>query len=196
MGATVSFYFDVGRGPSYLAHLRLPKIAARAGAELRYRPVLAGGLFKATGNAPPLEIDAKRVYIMEVDLPRMARHLELPLAFHPAAPPRTLPLMRGAVVADEDGRLEAYVDAVFRAIWAEARDMGDPATVHEVLTNAGFDAADTLRRISEQPIKDGLIARTEEALARGCFGVPTIFVDDEMFFGQDRLDLIAEKLAA
>lgn len=196
MPKTVTFYFDVGSGPSYLAHCRLPKIVSAAGAALIYRPVLAGGLFKATGNAPPLEIDAKRAYIMEVDLPRMALHLGIPLAFHRDAPPRTLPLMRGAVVAGADGRLEDYAGAVFNALWAEARDMGDPAVVGDVLTKAGFDAAVLLARISEQSTKDALIEYTEEALARGCFGVPTIFVDDEMFFGQDRLDLIVKRLAS
>jgi 2-hydroxychromene-2-carboxylate isomerase len=195
MTARVTFYFDVGSGPSYLAHLRLPPIVARAGAELVYRPILAGGLFKATGNAPPLEVDPKRAYIMDIDLPRLGRHYGVPMNYHPDAPPRTLSLMRGAIVADRLGRLEDYADTVLRAIWADAKNMSDPAVVREVLTAAGFDTDDLLTRIGEQNIKDELIANTEEAVARGCFGVPTIFVNDEIFFGQDRMDLIEKALA-
>jgi 2-hydroxychromene-2-carboxylate isomerase len=177
LASNLEFYFDLGSPPSYIAHARLPSL----GADVILRPVLAGGVFKLTQNRPPLEVPAKRDYMLHTDLPRSARRYGIPLSFHANAPVPTLALMRGAVVAEELGRLADYVEAMYRAMWAEARDMSDPQAVGEALGRAGFDAA-------------ALFAWTQAAVDRGVFGVPTFFLDDEMFFGQDRLALIEERL--
>ncbi len=190
MASNLEFYFDLGSPPSYIAHARLPSL----GADVILRPVLAGGVFKLTQNRPPLEVPAKRDYMLHTDLPRSARRYGIPLSFHANAPVPTLALMRGAVVAEELGRLADYVEAMYRAMWAEARDMSDPQAVGEALGRAGFDAAALFARTTEQVVKDTLIAWTQAAVDRGVFGVPTFFLDDEMFFGQDRLALIEERL--
>ncbi len=190
----LEFYFDVASPPSYIAHERLPGIVEGTGAALILRPVLAGGVFKLSGNSSPVAVPAKRAYMMEVELPRLARQHGIALDFAARAPFDSLGLMRGAMAAAEDNRLADYAAAMFRAMWAEGKDMSDPAAVAAALSAAGFDAERLFARTQEQDIKNALIAATEAAVTRGVFGVPTFFVGAEMFFGQDHLDLVEQAL--
>ncbi len=186
MAKRVEFYFDFGSPNSYLAHTQMSGMARRTGAEIVYRPVLLGGVFKATDNVSPAFHPLKEAY-MRVDLPRCARHWGVPFAMNPHFPINTLHLMRGAAALRGEDNFSAYVDTVFRAIWVEEKDMGDPAVVAEVLGGIEIAAEDFMARISADEIKQDLIAATEAAVGRGIFGAPTMFVGDEMFFGQDRL---------
>jgi 2-hydroxychromene-2-carboxylate isomerase len=192
----LEFYFDVASPPSYIAHERLPALVERTGATLILRPVLVGGVFKLSGNAAPVSVRAKKAYMMQVELPRLARRYGIALDFDRRAPFGSLNLMRGAVVAEERGGLADYATAVFRATWAMGRDMSDPSAVADVLDAAGFDAEVIFARIQEPTIKGKLIAATEAAVARGVFGVPTFFIGTEMYFGQDHLDFIETALSA
>ena len=101
--------------------------------------------------------------------------------------------MRGAIAAEIDGRLIAYSDAIFRAIWADQKRMEDPIVIAEVLCAASFDPAAMMAAIGTPEVKDKLKAVTEEAVARGVFGAPTFFVGKDMFWGQDRLDFVEEE---
>jgi len=192
---TVDFYFDFGSPAAYIAYTQLPRIAAEAGATLVWKPMLLGGVFQATGNRSPVEIPAKGPYVM-TDLQRCARRFGIVFEHNPHFPINTLLLMRGAtgMQMDEPVRFDAYVDAVFRAIWVEGRNMNDPATVGAVLHEAGFDAPRILALTQQQDVKDRLRAVTEEAVARGVFGAPTMFVGTQMYWGQDRLDFVREAL--
>lgn len=196
MTKTLEFYFDLGSPASYLAWTQLPYICARQGAELRYRPMLLGGVFQATGNASPAAIPAKARHSM-IDLQRFARRYGVPMHFNPYFPINTLTLMRGAIGLQlrQPERFEAYLEAMFRALWENKRNLGDPAVLAATLQDAGFDPQALLSLASDQTIKDALKSATEEAVRRGVFGAPTCFVGDEMFFGQDRLDFVQEALA-
>lgn len=189
---TIEFFFDYGSPASYLAYTQLPAIAQRTGATLVYRPMLLGGVFKATGNRSPIELPAKGKWMLS-DLPRFAARYGVPYLRNPHFPINTLNLMRGAIAAEMDGRLVPYSDAIFRAIWVDQRDMEDPVVIGEVLRNAGFDPAAMMAAIGKPEVKDKLKTVTEEAVARGVFGAPTCFVGGEMFFGQDRLDFVEEE---
>jgi len=195
MSKSVEFYFDVGSPAAYLAWTQLPALAAGAGAEVEYRPFLLGGVFQATGNRSPMEVPAKGQY-MQDDLQRFARRYGVPFAHNPHFPINTLTLMRGALGLQmrEPARMVPYVDAVFRAIWVDGRNMNDPATVGGVLAAAGFDPRALLALASDPAVKDELKAVTQEAVARGVFGAPTFFVGRDMFWGQDRLDFVKETL--
>lgn len=195
MSKAVEFYFDVGSPAAYLAWTQLPAIARDAGAQIEYRPFLLGGVFQATGNRSPMEVPAKGQY-MQDDLQRFARRYGVPFAHNPHFPINTLTLMRGALGLQlrEPQRMVPYGDAVFRAIWVEGQDMNDPATVAGVLQRGGFDPAQLLALASEPAVKDQLKAVTQEAVARGVFGAPTFFVGQDMFWGQDRLDFVKERL--
>lgn len=195
MGKTVDFYFDVGSPASYLAWTQLPSICAAAGAELVYKPMLLGGVYQATGNASPGTIPAKGRYTVR-DYERHARKYGVPFRNNPHFPIITLYLMRAVtgVQAHEPGRLQEFLRAVFRALWIDGLDLNQPALTAVTLADAGF-APDAILALTADPaIKAALKATTDEAVERGVFGAPTSFVGDEMFFGQDRLDMIREEL--
>jgi 2-hydroxychromene-2-carboxylate isomerase len=106
-------------------------------------------------------------------------------------------LMRGAVGMQMRGtNFDKYVETIFHAMWAEPRNLGEPAELAAVLQQAGFDAAAFLSLVNDAAVKEQLKKNTEEAVARGVFGAPTFFVGEEMFWGQDRLDFVAEALAS
>lgn len=189
MACTLEFYFDYGSPYSYLADTQVEAIAQRAGATLVRKPMLLGGVFKATGNHSPAELPQKSTW-SGFDMPMWARHYGVPFQRNPFFPVNTLALMRGAAAAQIDGSFERYHPAVFKAMWVESRDLNDMKEVAAVLTAAGLDAAKFGARIQDQDVKDRLKATTEEAVARGVFGAPTCFVDKMMFFGNDRLPFV------
>lgn len=194
MSKQVEFYFDVGSPASYLAWTQIARLAERHGAEVVYQPMLLGGVFKATGNASPASVPAKGRYT-RIDFERFARRYQVPFAQNPFFPINTMQLMRGAVALLDDDQFRPYVDAVFRAIWVEGQNMGDPNVVARVLGGQGFDVAGLLQQINDPAVKERLRQITEGAIERGVFGAPTFFVGDEMFFGQDRLDFVEAALA-
>ena len=195
MTKTVEFFYDFGSPTVYLAATQLPDIAASVGAAIDWRPMLLGGVFKSTGNQSPVVVPAKAAY-MNNDLKRFARRYGVPFRFNPHFPINTLALMRGAVAYQDDAVASStYRDAIFTAIWVEARNLNEPDVIGQVLSAAGLDPAELMNRIGQQTVKDQLIANTEEAVNRGVFGAPTFFVSEQMFFGQDRLDFVTEALS-
>lgn len=196
MARSVEFYFDVGSPAAYLAWTQLPAIARAAGAAIAYRPLLLGGVFQATGNRSPMEVPAKGRY-MQDDLQRFAARYGVPFRHNPHFPINTLTLMRMALGLQqrEPARMVPFVDAVYRAIWVDGRDMNDAAVVAGVVREAGFDPQELLALAADPAVKEALKAATQEAVARGVFGAPTFFVGDRMFWGQDRLDFIKEALS-
>lgn len=195
MSKQIEFFFDVGSPASYLAWTQLPALAARNGATVLYRPMLLGGVFQATGNRSPGSVEAKGAYT-QLDLQRFAQHYGVALNHNPHFPINTLQLMRGAEALRGTDQFEPYLSAIFTAMWIDEQDMSQPEVVGKVLAAASFDPAALMARLGDPEVKQGLKDTTEEAVRRGVFGAPTIFVGDEMFFGQDRLDFVEEKLAS
>jgi len=197
MTKQIEFYFDFGSPTAYLAWTQLPRIAAEAGAELVYKPVLLGGIFQATQNASPMMVPAKGKYMLG-DLARFARRYGVPLEMNPHFPINTLTMMRGAVgvQARMPQRFGAYVEALYRGMWVERLNLGDPAVLGVTLAKAGFDPQALLALVADPQVKALLKSETEAAVKRGLFGVPVMFVGGEMYFGQDRLDFVREALAA
>ena len=195
MSQSVEFFFDVGSPTSYLAWTQLPALCAAHGARLVYRPMLLGGVFQATGNASPATVAAKGRY-MNADMARFAKAYGVPLTVNPHFPINTLTLMRGAagVQLRMPVRFDAYLRGVFRAMWIDGLNLNDPAVAAQALGDAGFDPAEVLALTADAEVKAALRATTEEAVARGVFGAPTMFVGDAMFFGQDRLDFVRTAL--
>ena len=194
MTKSVEFYFDVGSPTAYLAHKRLKQLKLEYGCSIIYHPVLLGGLFKASGNSSPVTVPAKGKYMMMEDLPRFAKLYNVSLNNNPHFPINTLNLMRGAVSALNEAYFDTYIDTIFNAIWVESRNMGDIDTVIEVLSDAGLDAKAILEATQKPEVKQELISNTEQAVEIGLFGAPTMFVDGEMFFGQDRLQFVEAAL--
>lgn len=195
MSKTVEFWYDFLSPTAYLGYWRLKDIAARTGATIDYRPMLLGGVFKETGNQTPVNVKPKGKW-MFFDMANYARKYGVPLKPNPYFVFSSLPLMRGAILAQERGDLEPYNDAIFYGVWRDAKNLADPGIIVETLKEAGLDAGAYVEGIQRQDVKDKLIANTGEAVEKGAFGAPTFFVGDKMWWGQDRLDWVEEELAA
>ncbi|WP_420496813.1 2-hydroxychromene-2-carboxylate isomerase [Sphingopyxis macrogoltabida] len=188
---TLELIFDFGSPNAYLTLRVLPELLDRTGADLVITPCLLGGIFKATGNKAPMiqyaEAPAKLAY-EHLEMRRfIEKHGLTKFRLNPHFPVNTLLIMRGGIVAADEGVLDDYVDAVNRAMWEEGLKMDDPQVAATFLSENGFDGPALLARTQEPEIKAKLVANTEIAVARGVFGIPTFFVGDEMFFGKDRL---------
>ena len=193
----VEFLFDFGGPNSYLAYKMLPGLCARTGAEIVYVPILLGGLFKLTNNQAPMmryaETPAKQKYEM-LEFQRFIKAHAIPFKMNPRFPLNTLYVMRGAIAAQRLGCFAPYVDAVMTAMWHDGADMGDLDVVRDVLDKAGLDS-DALLALADDPeVKAELISNTEAAAKRGAFGVPTFFVDEDMFWGKERLGQVEAAL--
>jgi len=195
MTKTVEFYFDLGSPTTYLAHTQLAKICADTQNELIYIPMLLGGVFKATGNASPAMIPAKGRYMFQ-DLDRFARRYGVQLRFNPHFPINTLILMRAVTGMQmrQPQRFAEFVDCLFRALWVEGRNLNDPQAIAAVLTENGFDPQEIMALTNDESVKAALKENTEAAIKRGVFGAPSMFIGDQLFFGQDRLDFVEEAL--
>jgi 2-hydroxychromene-2-carboxylate isomerase len=193
--SAVEFYFDVGSPAAYLAWTQLPRICADTNAQLHYRPMLLGGVFQATGNQSPMMVAPKGRYMMG-DLERFAHRYGTSFSHNPFFPINTLTLMRIATGLQmrDPVRMVPFVDAVYRAIWVEGKNMNDPGIVAEVAQAAGFDAAALLALSADPEVKERLKTVTQDAVTRGVFGAPTFFVGDHMYWGQDRLDFVKQAL--
>ncbi len=198
MTKTLELIFDFGSPNAYLTLKVLPELLDRTGADLVITPCLLGGIFKATGNKAPMvqyaDAPAKLAY-ENLEMRRfIAKHGLTKFRLNPHFPVHTLLIMRGAIVAGDEGNLDDYIDAVNRAMWEEGLKMDDPEVVAAFLSANGFDGPALLARTQEPEIKAKLVANNEAAVARGAFGIPTFFVEGEMFFGKDRLDQVEEAL--
>jgi 2-hydroxychromene-2-carboxylate isomerase len=196
MSKTVEFFFDVGSPTAYLASTQIQKLASDVGATLVYRPMLLGGVFKATGNSSPVTVPAKGKWMFS-DMSLWAKRYGVTLRMNPHFPINTLPLMRGATAMQMrmPEKFDAYLSAVMNAIWQDKKNMGDPAVIAETLAQIGLDPAAFMAMIGDDEIKAALVKNTEEAVSRGVFGAPTFFVGDQMFFGQDRMMFVKEALS-
>ncbi|OYU30620.1 MAG: disulfide bond formation protein DsbA [Comamonadaceae bacterium PBBC2] len=195
MPKTIEFLFDVGSPYTYLAYHQLPKIAQAQGADILWTPVLLGGIFQATGNQSPAEVPAKGRY-SNIDLQRWAKAYGVPLQMNPDFPINTLPLMRGAIAMQMRGEAEfqRYLRAIFSAMFEKPRNLNLPEQIGAVLAEAGFDPMEFMALISDPAVKERLKANTASAIARGVFGVPSFFVGDDLFWGQDRMQFMADAL--
>jgi 2-hydroxychromene-2-carboxylate isomerase len=197
MTRAIEFYFDFPSPYSYLAHTQLPKIAAEHGATVTYHPFRILELMTIVGNRPTtIECKNKGKYA-GVDLQRWTKRYNVDFSRNPHS--RSFDyaeLDRAVLVAIEDGRGAEYVTAVFTAIWGKPVDLSQRAVLSEVLEKAGFNAPQLIQRASHAGIVAKLEAETRAAAERGVFGAPTMFVGQHMFFGNDRLDFVAEALGS
>ena len=195
MSSELEFFFDYGSPFSFIAQSQLAGLAERTGARLIYRPMLLGGVFKATGNrSPALEpVESKRAH-GSLDMARWVDFYGIDFRFNPHFPINTLFLMRQAHAAIEQGVFESFHAAVWPAFWVESLDLGDPDILADVLNRSGLDGAGLAERALAPEVKAAVRATTEEAVSRGAFGAPTFFVGDQMFFGNDRLPFVERAL--
>jgi 2-hydroxychromene-2-carboxylate isomerase len=202
----VELHYDFSCPYAYIASTQIEALCERVGAELVWKPMLLGGVFRAVTTpgatgAPPMPPPKARLNLL--DMNRWADWYGVPLEMPPTHPNRTVLALRTAIAAGPE--LPQATRALYRAYWALGRDVSKPEVVREALDDAGLDGADLLRRAEEDAVKDDLRARTDEAVARGVFGAPTMFVTrgseepggeprTDVFWGQDRLHLVEAAL--
>ena len=194
MARELEFFFDFMSPPTYLAYTQMTGLKARTGATVRMRPMLTLGLHQLTGNRPPGVVPNKGAW-MAVDMQRWARRYGVTLNSNPHMNElKIVPPLRGALVAEEMGRMDAYCDAMFRGMWLECVNIGEPEHFARLVGEAGLDLAAVQAGIERSDIKDKLLSNTQEAADRGAFGAPSFFVGDELFWGNDRLEFVEEAL--
>lgn len=184
MSQKVEFFFDVVSPYSYVAAVQVARSELLAHAV--WRPFLLGGVFKASGNAAPMHIPAKGMY-MPHDLKRLFSYYDTPYQFPAVFPANSLTAMR-ALCAAEPAQVKELALKLFAAYWGQNRNIGDAAVLAELLP------ADVLAQASDDAVKEKLKANTEEAVQRGAFGAPTFFVGDDLYFGEDRVFLVEHAL--
>jgi 2-hydroxychromene-2-carboxylate isomerase len=194
----VQFLFDFGSPNAYMCHKIIPNIEHRTGVHFEYVPILLGGLFKLTNNRSPAEafaeIPNKRAYD-KLEINRfLAKHTLDKFRFNPNFPVNTLTIMRGAVAAQKLGVLKRYIDVMYVGMWEEGLNLSDPSVIHQHLVQNELDAEAFLLGIQDPEVKAGLVSNTQKAFERGAFGSPTFFVNDDIFFGKDRIREVEDEI--
>lgn len=194
----VEFFFDFGSPNAYLCHKVIPDIERRTGARFEYVPVLLGGLFKMANNRSPAESNAnipnKRAYDAKEVERFIAKHRLTDFRRNPFFPVNTLKLMRLGVAAQQLDCYASYIDEMYKCMWERGLNMADDTILRSSLVSAGFKADELLELAQAPEVKARLAANTEIAHTRGAFGSPTFFVEEEMFFGKDRLREVEEEI--
>ncbi len=188
---TIELYYDFGSPNAHLVHRALPAQAREAGAEVVYRPVLLGGIFKATDNQSPMLAFAGvkgKLAHQRQEIARFCHRFAIPFKWNPHFPINTLGLMRGAIYAQGKPWQDLYVETCFAALWEREENMGEMATVVRVLDQAGLPTQEILAATQTDPVKKGLIEATQTAVTCGVYGAPMMALGGELFFGKSALD--------
>ena len=192
----VEFYFDLGSPYSYLGFYQIQKIAKQNQAQVIWKPVLLGGIFKATGNSSPMVVPAKASYSM-IDMGRWSKLWNIPIQMNPYFPINTLNLMRviTAVQLYQAEKFLTVLNALFDAMFGHPRNLNDINELISLFQSLGFSTEQVQTWLSDEQVKAQLKNITEEAIGRGVFGAPTWFIGNEMFWGVDHLHFVEMELA-
>ncbi len=196
----LEFYFDCSSPWTYLAFEHAQQLLGGLPVEIIWKPILVGGLFNTVNPSVYANrenpVPAKAAYGQK-DLQDWARAVGITIGSPPVFPVNSVKAMRGAFVALDQGLLVPYARRVFEAYWRDLQDISRDEVLAPVVLEAGLDTAHFFAAIGEESQKARLRASTDEVMARGGFGSPTFFLDgDDMYFGNDRVELIRRKIAA
>jgi len=198
MGKKLEFFYDCSSPWTYLAFTRIEEVAQRHNADLIWRPILVGGVFNAVNpsvyETRERPVKPKARYYAK-DLQDWAHLYGLQIGQPRVFPVNSVKAMRGALVAHEHGKISPYSRCVFEQYWGEDRDISKDEVLRDIVRMAGLDEKEYFAKIASQDYKDQLKRNTDELIERGGFGSPTMFVDGDMFFGNDRLVLVEHALA-
>ena len=191
--AQVEFFYDFSSPYSYLASTQVEGLEKRTGVPVVWRPFAVGFVFKETGNAMTASVPAKGKHMLK-DLERWAEFYGVPFHWPSLFPLKSTPALRAALAAEEQGKLRELSRAFFHTYWVENQDPTQPEKIKELAGKLGLPGEKILARAEEPEIKDKLRANTSEAVRRGAFGAPTFFVGEEMFWGNDRIEMVERHL--
>ena len=183
----LEFYFDFISPYSFLAHKQIREMENKEGIKVIYKPVLLGGLHNLHGIKAPAFIPAKAKHMVR-DCKLIAEKNDIRFKFNAYFPIKTLNLMRGVLVAEEDNVKKYYIDNIFNTIWQDGLNMNDTIVIQKILQNLNINPKTFSLRINSSLIKDLLKKKTNEAHQKGVFGAPTFVVNNKIFWGQDRIE--------
>ena len=186
------FYFDFISPYSFLAHKEIIKIERKNSIKIRYKPILLGGLHNMHGIKAPAFIPAKAKHMIR-DCKLIAEKNNIKFKFNSYFPIKSLNLMRGVFVAEEDNYKSHYIDSIFNAIWQDGLNMNDENVIQKVLKNLNINPKTFHLRSASSSIKESLRKKTNEAYERGIFGAPTFVSNNKIFWGQDRLEFVVNE---
>ena len=192
MSKTIDYYFSLVSPYTYLGEVVFPEIVPRHGAAVHRKPMELGKIFPQTGGLPlPKRAPARLVYRM-TELKRWREYRGLPLNLEPKFFPAAEWPAAGMVIAAENQGLDsaALVNGILTAVWAEERDIADAGTLKAIAGERGLDGEALLAAADDERVKAAYGENTEQALAAGGFGAPSYVIDDELYWGQDRLDFL------
>ena len=181
------FYFDFVSPYSFLAHKEIRKIENRTGIKIRYKPILLGGLHNLHGIKAPAFIPAKARHMIK-DCKLIAERNNVKFKFNSYFPIRSLNLMRGVLVAEEDNVKNYYIDNIFNTIWQDGLNMNDEIIIQKVIKNLNINPKTFSLRSTSSLIKNSLRNKTNEAYEKGIFGAPSFVSNNKIFWGQDRIE--------
>ena len=181
------FYFDFVSPYSFLAHKEIKKIENKARIKIRYKPILLGGLHNLHGIKAPAFIPAKAKHMIK-DCKLIAERNNVKFKFNSYFPIKSLNLMRGVLVAEEDNIKNYYIDNILNTIWQDGLNMNDEVIMQKVLKNLNVNPKTFVLRSISSLIKDSLRNKTNEAYEKGVFGAPTFVSNNKIFWGQDRIE--------
>ena len=192
----IEFYFDFSSPYSYLASEQIERLAAKYGRKVAYKPMLLGAAFKTSGMAPLTDIPLKGDYSRR-DFARSARYAGVPFNMPNPFPVATVTAARALLWVQQahPERANDFVHALLRAYFVQGRNIGDAPVVAQVADELGLDTATMALAVQDPAVKDRLKRTVDEAIARGVFGAPFMFVDGEPFWGHDRLPQVERWLA-
>ena len=195
---TLELFYDVGSPWTYLAFSQIERLAAEHGAVLTFRPILVGGVFNAVNEdvyRQRAQPNPRKARYHAKDLQDWAQLYGLVIRWPSVFPLNSVKAMRGALAAEEKDRQVPWSRACFEAYWGRDQDLAQDAVLEAIARRVGLDPAWLLARIAKPELKEKLRANTDELVARGGFGSPTLFVNGtDMFFGNDRLPLVEAAL--
>ena len=183
------FYFDFISPYSFLAHKEIIKIERKNSIKIKYKPILLGGLHNLHGIKAPAFIPAKAKHMIR-DCKLIAEKNKIKFKFNSYFPIKSLNLMRGVFVAEEDNYKSHYIDSIFNAIWQDGLNMNDENIIQKVLKNLNINPKTFHLRSASSSIKDSLRKKTNEAYEKGIFGAPSFVSNNKIFWGQDRLEFV------
>ena len=186
------FYFDFISPYSFLAHKEIKKIEKKFSIKVQYKPILLGGLHNLHGIKAPAFIPAKARHMIR-DCKLIAEKNKVKFKFNSYFPIRSLNLMRGVLVAEEDNLKSYYVDTIFNSIWQDGLNMNDDNVVQKVLKNLNVNPKTFFLRSASASIKDSLRKRTSDAYDKGIFGAPSFVSNNKVFWGQDRIEFVLKE---
>ena len=181
------FYFDFVSPYSFLAHKEIRKIENKTGIKIRYKPILLGGLHNLHGIKAPAFIPAKARHMIK-DCKLIAERNNVKFKFNSYFPIRSLNLMRGVLVAEEDNVKNYYIDNIFNTIWQDGLNMNDEIIIQKVIKNLNINQKTFSLRSTSSLIKTSLRNKTNEAYKKGIFGAPSFVSNNKIFWGQDRIE--------